>query len=287
ELRIPIWALDVLYRLAPGVTLEGVWTPDTMHNRLPKQGAEFQFARIPFRFHNPVVRLPDDADEFSLERSEGGFRLSALREGWDVSLIYYDEADKSPVLFQKRVPQPPRPDIITLEPRHPRLHIVGATLAKSFEPVVLRAEVAVSVGKRYETSDPIDADGVVRRDTIDYLIGVDFPLPGDIDAALQLSQKILTGDATNLTKPGVAGQVTTSIALRLTTGFFDNTLNPTVLFVVGAETGDFRLSPKLEWLVNGSVTVAVGADIFEGARRTLYGQFDRNDRVTFTTTWRF
>jgi len=37
----------------------------------------------------------------------------------------------------------------------------------------------------------------------------------------------------------------------------------------------------------GSVTLTLGADIFEGARRTLYGQFDRNDRVTFTTTWRF
>ena len=47
------------------------------------------------------------------------------------------------------------------------------------------------------------------------------------------------------------------------------------------------MSPRLEWLVSGSVTVAVGADIFEGSRHTLYGEFDRNDRVTFTTTWRF
>ncbi len=81
--------------------------------------------------------------------------------------------------------------------------------------------------------------------------------------------------------------MTTSVALRLTTGFLDNTLNPTVLFVVDAERADFRLSPRLDWLVTGSVTLSVGADIFEGPRRTLYGQFDRNDRVTFTTTWRF
>src|SRR6266850_2474531 len=107
ELRIPIWALDVVYRLGPGVTLEGVWTPDTMHNRLPKQGAEFQFARIPYRFRNPVVRLPDNPDQFSLARSEGGARLSVLREGWDVALIYYDQADKTSVLFHRRVPQPP------------------------------------------------------------------------------------------------------------------------------------------------------------------------------------
>src|SRR5512132_3881249 len=93
ELRIPIWALDVTYRLLDGVNIEGVWTPDTMGHRLPKQGAEFQFARIPYRFRSPVVRLPDDRDEFSVARSEGGVRLSVLRQGWDVSLIYYDDDD--------------------------------------------------------------------------------------------------------------------------------------------------------------------------------------------------
>ena len=287
ELRIPIWALDAQWRIARNVTLEGVWTPDTTHNRLPKKGAEFQFQTVEFRFHNPVVRLPDDEDQFSVARSEGGLRLSVLRQGWDVSVIYYDQADKTPVFFQRRVPNPPRPDQIVLDPQHPRLHVVGATLAKSFEPVVVRGELAVSVGKRYETSDPLDPDGVVRRDTIDYLIGIDFPLFWDVDGALQLSQKILTGDATNLTRPGVAGQVTSSLALRLSTGFLENTLNPSLLFVIGLERADFRLSPRLEWVVSGSVTLALGADIFEGDRRTLYGQFDRNDRVTFTTTWRF
>ena len=81
--------------------------------------------------------------------------------------------------------------------------------------------------------------------------------------------------------------MTTSVALRVTTGFLDNTLNPTVLVVVGADRADLRVSPRLDWLVSGSVTLSIGADIFEGPKRTLYGQFDRNDRVTFTTTWRF
>jgi hypothetical protein len=108
-----------------------------------------------------------------------------------------------------------------------------------------------------------------------------------VDAALQLSQKILTGDATNLTRPGVQGRVTTSLALRLTTGFFDNTLNPSLLVVAGLERADLRVSPRLEWVLSGSLSLAIGADIFEGGRRTLYGQFDRNDRVTLATMWRF
>jgi len=60
-----------------------------------------------------------------------------------------------------------------------------------------------------------------------------------------------------------------------------------VLFVTGINRGDFRLSPRIDYLVSGAVTLSVGADLFEGPHQTLYGQFDRNDRVTFTTTWRF
>ena len=287
ELRTPIWALDATYRLAEGVIVEGVWTPDTRTNKLPKQGAEFQFARIPYRFHNPVVHLPDDQDEFSVARSEGGVRLSVLRHGWDVSLIYYDQADKTPVLFQRRVSQPAGPDVIVLDPQHPRLHIVGATLGKSFEPVVVRAEAAYSIGKHYETIDPLDPDGVVRRDTLDWLVGVDYTFFEKVDTALQLSQRVLMGTATNIVRPGVDGQVTTSVALRAATGFFDNTLNPSLLFVVGVNRADYRLSARIDYLVSGAVTLSVGADIFEGPHQTLYGEFDRNDRVTFTTTWRF
>jgi hypothetical protein len=185
------------------------------------------------------------------------------------------------------VSQPPGPDVIVLDPQHPRLHIIGATLGKSLEPVVVRAEAAYSIGKHYETVDPLDPDGVVRRDTLDWLVGVDYTFFEKVDTALQLSQRVLMGSVTNIVRPGVDGQVTTSVALRAATGFFDNTLNPSLLFVVGVNRADYRLSARIDYLVSGAVTLSVGADIFEGPHQTLYGEFDRNDRVTFTTTWRF
>ena len=58
----------------------------------------------------------------------------------------------------------------------------------------------------------------MRRDTIDWLIGVDYTFFGVIDTALQINQKILTGSATNLTQPGVEAQVTTQLTLRVGTG---------------------------------------------------------------------
>jgi hypothetical protein len=174
-----------------------------------------------------------------------------------------------------------------LEPRHPRLHIVGATVGKSLGPVVLHGEAALTVGKRYETTDPLDADGVVRRDTLDWLVAVDGSLFSQVDATLQVGQKILLGPATNLVRGAVEAQVTTSVALRLATSFLDDTLTPSLLFAVNTNLGDFRLSPRLDYALTGAVTVTVGADILEGGKRTLYGQFDRNDRVWLTTTWRF
>ena len=287
ELRIPIWALNATYRLREGLTLEVVWSPDTRSHTLPKQGAEFQFARPPLRVRNAVVRLPDDHDEFSLTRSEGGLRLSALLSGWDLSLIYYDTADKGPVVFQRRAPRPPAPDVLVLEPRHPRLHIVGATLGKSLGPVVLHAEAAYTLGKRYETADPLDPDGVVRRDTLDWLIAADYSFFAHLDTTVQISQKVLMGPATNLDRGAVEARITTSVAVRLTTSFFDNALTPSLLFAVNTNLGDFRLSPRLDYALTSAVTVSVGADILEGGKRTLYGQFDRNDRVWATTTWRF
>ena len=114
----------------------------------------------------------------------------------------------------------------------------------------------------------------MRRDTIDYLIGLDYTFFSKVDAALQLSQKVLTGSADHLRYEAVEDRVTTSAALRLSTGFFNDTLNATVLFVVYGNRADYRVSAKLEYVVSGAVTLAVGTDIFGGPRSTLYGQFE-------------
>ena len=41
-----------------------------------------------------------------------------------------------------------------------------------------------------------------------------------------------------------------------------NTLNPTVLFVGDANRADFRVSPRVDYLLGGALTLSVGTDIF-------------------------
>jgi hypothetical protein len=128
---------------------------------------------------------------------------------------------------------------------------------------------------------------VVCRDTLDHLVGVDDTFLERFDVALQFGQKVLTGSAANLSRGTVEARVMSSVSVRLTTGCFDNTLNPTLLWVINVNRGDSRISVKLEYLLSGSVAASLGADLFAGPIDTLYRQFDANDRVYLAAGWRF
>lgn len=286
EVRLPLWALHGTVYPAEGLAIEAVWTPEVRSHKLAKRGSEFEFELPRLQFPGPVALLPDRQDEWSLEQSQGGARLSWLLRGWDLAGFYFTGPDKFPVLFQRREPQPPGPPATFLEPRHPRLHVLGAALTKSLEPIVLRGEAALSIGKHYETTDPRDADGVVRRDTLDYVVSVDRTVLG-VDVMLQFGQKVLFGSARGVTHGAVEGQVTSSVALRLATGFLGDTLLPAVLFAVNANRGDYRVSPRIDYAVTSALVLSLGADLFAGPVTTLYGQFHDNDRVYVELTWRF
>ena len=109
----------------------------------------------------------------SVERSEGGARLSALYQGWDASLIYYDEADKTAVLFQRRAPQPLRllPSLALIwhaldgrltfhRHRHRALcEFSCVSLAVLAQPLRRRAGDKVARNSLCGDSEPIGGDG--------------------------------------------------------------------------------------------------------------------------------
>ncbi len=290
DIRIPLVAIDATYYVAEGVTVEGVWTPDVRFNKVGKPGSEFAFFRFPLDAPGPVSPQParlDEREGYSLARSEGGGRLSWLVGGWDLALIYYDRADPIQVNERREVPQAAGPPVTLLVPRHPRIHILGATVTKSIEPVVVKSEVTYTIGKLYETRETGDQDGLVRRDTLDYLVGLDYTFFKTLDATFQLSQKVLTGRARGVQALAVEDQVTTTMAVRLATGFLDNTLNPSVLVVVNRNRGDYRVSSRIDYLATASVTLSLGADLFGGPVDTLFGQFHDSDRVYLELSWKF
>lgn len=286
EIRIPLWALDVTYTLGKDLVVEGVWTPDLRFNRLPGPGAEFQFFRPPL---SPNVLLQgEQRPPLTLGHSQGGVRVSYLVSGWDLALLYYDAFDPTPVFWRRQIGTlPNRPPLFTLTPEHPRLHMLGGTVGKSLEPVVIRAEILYTLGKVYNAASQAAANGVVRSDTLDYLLSLDYTVFGKLDTTWQLTQKILTGSAEVSYRGAVQGRVSSALSLRLATGFFENTLNLSVLMAVNVNRGDYRISPRLDYLLTGALTLTVGADVFTGPQQTLYGQFTHRDHLYVEVEYRF
>jgi hypothetical protein len=153
--------------------------------------------------------------------------------------------------------------------------------------VVIRGEFLYTIGKLYGTPSLADADGVVRRDTLDYLLSLEYTFFEKLETTWQFTQKILMGSSDGIERGAVESQVTSALALRISTGFLDNTLNPSALFVVNLNRGDYRLSTKLDYLATGALTLTLGADFFGGSRETLYGQFSRKDRAYLEAGYRF
>jgi hypothetical protein len=288
EIRVPLWALDASFTPMKNLVIEGVWTPDLRFSKIPKPGAEFEFFRQPPPPNSVVTLAREEKPSVTLGNSQGGGRISYLISGWDLSLLYYDAFDPTLVLFRRQTGSLPNgTPIFVLTPRHPRLHMIGGTVGKSIEPVVIRGEMLYTIGKLYGTPSLSDADGVVRRDTLDYLLSLDYTFFDKLETTWQFTQKILMGSSNGIERGAVEGRVTSGFALRISTGFLDNTLNPSVLAVVNMNRGDYRISPKLEYLPADAVTITIGVDVFGGPRETLYGQFDRKDRVYVEMGYRF
>jgi hypothetical protein len=279
DIRIPLWMIDAAYAVGDNAVIEVVWTPEVRFNKLPESGSEFEFFRPP---------LPSGAIELGSERmprwtlrnSQGGVRVSRNVSGWDLSVQYYDGFDGVPVLSRRQTGfLPDGTPVYSLTPGHHRLHMIGGTLGKSIEPVVVRSEFLYTVGKRYGTQDPLDDDGVVRRDTLDYLLSAGGLFFGNLDATLQFSQKILGGSAGEIRQVGVEGRVTSTFSLRLASLFSGEKIQTSAMISVNADRGDYRISPRVEYYPAGSLKVAAGADLFGGPPDTLYGEFSRKDRM--------
>ena len=161
------------------------------------------------------------------------------------------------------------------------LVMLAATGAALVASIVFRGDM------RWSAWGPVTVLALVERALAQRLREVEratSPPSQTTRVAVVIAAAILLGASS---PHGAASQSADPVAQARAAPDADNTLNPSVLFVVNANRADYRLSPRLEYVVTGSVTIAAGVDLFAGGTHTLYGQFNDRDRVWLTTTWRF
>ncbi len=275
-LRIPQWAARAEY-FKDDFHAEVVWIPFPSYDEIgkaqwPGDGHGADFYPYPLDPRQYPARIMNDRKPATrFEHGNFGLRLSQLSKGWDVSGFYYTSMDSAPTFYWTGP--------FSITPKHERIHQLGGTLAKDFRDFVLKAEAVYTKGRRYNLSSvnpaaPGADRGVVRQNTLDWALGLDFNPAADTRVNTQLFQRyFFDHDSHIIPRRAESG---TSL---LVNHKFSNSWQAEALLVHSLNRRDWMLRPKAIWNFQPDWRATFGLDVFYGPTTGLFGRFDRNDRV--------
>jgi len=273
-IRIPQWAARAEY-FSGDSHIEFIWIPVPTFDRIGKPGADFYPAPLPSPTPPAVAALfldPQHPDR-SLSNSNYGVRANTLVSGWDMAAFYYRSSSASPTFYRLPTGNPGQPFVF--QPRFDRIWQAGGTVSKDLGDMVLRAEAVYANGQGYSTTDLSAPQGVVQRSTLDYIVSVDVPLPGDTRLNVQAFQRaFFNGGGGNLVVKSDGFGASIFLSTKLSAAF-----EPQILWIQNFKNAGGLVRPRLNWYPAKNTAVGFGVDIFTGPDDGYFGRYNNRDRV--------
>lgn len=268
-LRIPQWAVRAEYS-KNDFHAEALWIPAPSFDEIGKPGADF----FPFPMPGPggIMFRNEDRPSRKPANSNYGLRLSALKNGWDVSSFYYHSLDSAPTFFRDIITGPA--PVFIYQARHEQIDQVGGTFAKDFDSMVLKGELVYTDGRKFNVTRLTQTDGLVKQNTLDYALGLDFALPAETRLNLQAFQRVYFAH-----DPDIILDKRESGASILLNGKFNEKLEAQAMLIHSLNRSDWLFRPRLSWNFERNWRLMLGADVFGGPPTGLFGRFDNNDRA--------
>ncbi len=278
-IRIPQWALRAEYYRGD-FHGEIVFIPQMTTDEIGVPGAEF----YPFQVDAPAgfgVRFVD-ANEPGDPGEDFGFgtRLSYLVDGWDLAAFYYTSPDKSPA-FQRTLSGGATPTI-TYRPLHERIHQLGGTLAKGFGSTVLKSEIVFTADRLVSVARFDELDGLEETDEVRFLVGLDYVWERHNFNAQFFQTRFLQHERSMF-----SDDVENGFSLLWRSEAWHPDLESELLWIRSLNRDEWLLEAKLTWHISGNWRGVIGADIFDGSRRSFLGRFKDTDRIYYELRYSF
>ncbi len=287
EIRIGITAVKMDYYVADNHTIEAIWSPVFSPNVYAPLNSiwhpEFSF-KPPFPNNPPVViDHSKEAVKTSLENSEFFLKYSALTSAIDFELMGGYMWDDDPALakdveftMQNGHPVPTK---ITVVPEYHRLSVAGGSFSTTLGPFVLRGEAAYYFGKYLQTNNPALNNGLVKKDYVNYLLGVDFSL-WDVNFSGQFIQKAIMDykDRELLETPQFKSQFNNMATFLAHYSCLNETLTFEYFMYYDFNYDDALIRPRILYDYSDAINLQFGANIFVGDKG-LFGQYNKNDML--------
>lgn len=273
-LRIPQWAVRTEY-FAGDSHFEAIWIPVPTFDNIGKPGSDFYPVPLspkPTAAEAALFLDPTKPDR-SLSNGNVGVRAGTLVSGWDLAAFYYRSYAVSPTFFRVATGNPASPFVF--EPRYDRIWQLGSTVTKDLGSVVLRAEAVYASGQRFASTDPTAPEGVVERNTLDWIVSAEHPFESiDGRVNVQVFQRhFFSGGADEVAlNPGDWG------ASLLVSAKIAPQWEPSLQWIQTFGGGGALIRPRLAWTPVQNLSIAFGVDIFNGDRNGLFGRYGDKDR---------
>ena len=167
--------------------------------------------------------------------------------------------------------------MVFIEPEYEHSHLIGGTFSNVFGNITLRGETGFSVDRYFLSSDVINNQGIVKRNELAYVLGIDWNAPADILFSTQLFKNHV------LNAPDSLIQEThdTTLTFLIRRSFSNETLISELLWISNTTYEDGLVRANIRYELNQNVNIKVGADIFYGNHSGLFGQYKDTDRWLF------
>ena len=263
---IGIFSVRVNFFLGSNWILETVWSPFFTPLRTAPSGTRFSF--IP---EGSSIRLNErDLPNTALENSQYAVRLLGFLGPVDLSLIWYDGINDSPVSQLEGDG--------SVTPVFNKISVIGANMAFNTGKIGWRGEVG------YRMTDGGRAD-----DFVQYVIGVDRTFPDvfidhDLYVLLQYVGLEVTSNAREPQRGGI-NQAFTNTAIGLFRYEFSDDTELEIRATINLDEWDHLLELQLSHKLSDAIEVVIGSTVFGGDANTFFGQFDDNDRLFVRLTY--
>ena len=276
DIRIPAWAVNLEY-YKNNSYVQFVFIPIPEFNEFGEPGSEFDFSRMGMQSGGNITQMAVDEPSHSIKNSKWGFRGAHLVQGWDLAAFFMYDFDAFPVNYRSiETSASGSSPIIRFMPKYERVKRVGFTFSKDLDGLIFKGESVYSIENHFSVADEIDSDGIVEKDSLDYLIGMDYTFLNRIDTNFQFIQTIIFDHEDRISQK----EVSSSVSFWMSFGMFNDKVEPELFFVTSIDREDYLVRPKLIFNVNTHLSLTIGADIFEGdSDGGTFGFFDDNDRV--------
>ncbi len=277
DIIMPVNALKLRW-LKPKMNFELIYIPIPSFSIMPDE-AENPWSIFPTE-GKPVFDINmDNKPELTLANSEFGARFSFFLSGIDFSVSALHTWNKMPVFTRSMSSDF---DTVFLKANHYNLDMLGLDFSIPKGQFVFRGETAYYIGEFHELDDEIINTEPIKKNSLNWLLGIDWYLGNDWTITAQYSQKFITNYLDVLQEKENTILSTAGITKKI----FRSTLSVSTFAYIDINNGGFFDRTSVDYALSDEIHLLIGYDWFHGDKG-MFGLYKNNSEYWFKAKYCF